>query len=312
MASESATAPPAAISPTGTTSVSTWHRTCSQVHNLITATVWNFGVYAPIAQISDRTAFLLESEAAGPAGISTPKGWMVEEEPGHRPSIAQPSPCKTYFASGPGEEIDASKYDWNWKSATTGPNWVPAASPMRDSIFGGVNHAHSADTTGDNPWGLIPDELPHMEYRATQPGKLCVDEVSAHPLSILMEKRRQSQSKIIRRYAKFPAEPCKSQSIHIHLLLDRKTLTTAYPELTVSGGKGAHIVLTYSEALYDKAGHKGDRDRSEPSRARPSASPTASSPTAAPTASSCPYGGEPGAISTSTSPPATNPSPSSH
>src|ERR1035438_646422 len=37
--------------------------------NLITATVWNFGVYAPIAQMTDRTAFLLESEAAGDASI---------------------------------------------------------------------------------------------------------------------------------------------------------------------------------------------------------------------------------------------------
>ena len=52
--------------------------------NLITATVWNYGVYAPIAQMSDRTAFLLESEATGDAGISTPKGWQVEIEPGHR------------------------------------------------------------------------------------------------------------------------------------------------------------------------------------------------------------------------------------
>jgi hypothetical protein len=47
----------------------------------------------------------------------------------------------------------------------------------------------------------------------------------------------------------FPAKP-----------LDRKTLTTAYPQLTVSGGKGAKIVLTYAEALYDKDQHKGDRD----------------------------------------------------
>ena len=30
--------------------------------NLITATVWNFGIYAPVAQMSDRTAFLLESD----------------------------------------------------------------------------------------------------------------------------------------------------------------------------------------------------------------------------------------------------------
>ena len=37
--------------------------------NFITATVWNFGIYAPTAQISDRTAFLLESEATGPQSI---------------------------------------------------------------------------------------------------------------------------------------------------------------------------------------------------------------------------------------------------
>jgi hypothetical protein len=49
-------------------------------------------------------------------------------------------------------------------------------------------------------------------------------------------------------------------SSHVHFILDRKALTTAYPELTVSGGKGSHIVFTYSEALYDKDQHKGDRD----------------------------------------------------
>ena len=72
-------------------------------------------------------------------GISTPDGWLVEEEPGQRPLDRTPSTLKTYFASGPGEEIDASKYDWNWNTDTPGPNWVPAASPMRDSIFPGTS-----------------------------------------------------------------------------------------------------------------------------------------------------------------------------
>ena len=58
--------------------------------NLITATVWNFGVYAPIAQMSDRTAFLLESDATGEASISTPKGWLVEEESGQTPLDRSP------------------------------------------------------------------------------------------------------------------------------------------------------------------------------------------------------------------------------
>ena len=59
----------------------------------------------------------------------------------------------------------------------------------------------------------------------------------------------------------FPAQPVTiAASRHVHLLLDRKTLTTAYPQLTVSGGKGASIRLTYSEALYDAKQQKGDRN----------------------------------------------------
>src|SRR5258708_3386870 len=131
--------------------------------NLITATVWNFGVYAPVAQVSDSTAFLLESEVSGTGSISTPGGWLVEEEHGQRALDRTSVTLKTYFASGPGEELDAARYDWDWNSATaSGSDWVPAASPMRDSIFPGVNQAHSADTTGDNFWGLIPDALPPM------------------------------------------------------------------------------------------------------------------------------------------------------
>ena len=230
--------------------------------NLITATVWNFGLFMPVSQISDRTAFLLESEATGPAGISTPDGWMVEEEPGQRPLDRSSVSIKTYFASGPGEEIDASKYDWNWDAATPGPNWVPAASPMRDSIFPGTNHAHSADTTGDNPWGLVPDELPHMEYAPTAAGTV----VLASQSVTVQVPGKPAETQPGTGASSFPVKGFPGAAVnvpastHLHILLDRKTLTTAYPELMVSGGKGSHIVLTYSEALYDNKEHKGDRD----------------------------------------------------
>lgn len=210
--------------------------------NLITATVWNFGVYAPVAQISDRTAFLLESEADKEDSISTPKGWMVEVEAGHRPLPRAPGGLQEYFASGPGEEIDASKYDSDWNSPDAkSPAWVPAATAIPESIFPDTNKAHSADTTGDNAWGLIPDMLPKMEYTPTTAGNAVradSDDLKSFPGSAVL----------------VPA------SSHVHILLDRKTLTTAYPLLTVSGGKGAKIRLTYAEALYDKEMHKGDRD----------------------------------------------------
>jgi alpha-L-rhamnosidase len=218
--------------------------------NLITATVWNWGVYAPIAQFSDRTAFLLESEATGDASISTGDqktgAWLVEIEHGQQPLSRDTVTVKQYMASGPGEQINAERYDWAWNSpltsgAASGGAWVAAASPMRDSIFEGVNRAHSADSVGDNPWGLIPDELPHMEYAPTSAGE---------PVRTSTPALRGFPSSLVN----------VPPNAHIHILLDRKTLATAYPQLTVSGGKGAQIILTYAEALYDKDGHKGDRD----------------------------------------------------
>jgi hypothetical protein len=237
--------------------------------NLITATVWNWGVYAPIAQFSDRTAFLLESEAKGNANISTgvakydatkAGGWMVEVEPGHRPLGRDTVTFKDYMAAGPGEEIDAAGYDWNWQDpAATGGAWVPVASPMRDSIYGGVNEAHSADTTGDNPWGLVPDELPHMEYAATDAGKV----VLAYKWVAF---QAPGELGVVPGTDSFPVGGFPATGalipagLHLHILLDRKTLTTSYPRLTVSGGKGTKIVLTYAEALYDDKLQKGDRD----------------------------------------------------
>ncbi len=136
---------------------------------------------------------------------------------------------KTYFASGPGEEIDASKYDWNWNAqAPPAAIGFPPRTPMRDSIFAGINEAHSADTTGDNPWGLVPDELPHMEYSTTPAGEVV--------------RARRQPSRASERISRQSLVTHPSQVPHAHLLLDRKTLTTAYPALTVSGGKGAHIV----------------------------------------------------------------------
>ena len=50
--------------------------------NIIASTVWEFGVYAPLAQISDRVAFLLEGDSANEAVLNTDATWQVEQEAG--------------------------------------------------------------------------------------------------------------------------------------------------------------------------------------------------------------------------------------
>jgi hypothetical protein len=45
-----------------------------------------------------------------------------------------------------------------------------------------------------------------------------------------------------------------------YLLLRREAMVSGYPELQVTGGRDSSIRVTYSEALYDAAGGKGDRN----------------------------------------------------
>ncbi len=89
----------------------------------------------------------------------------------------------------------------------------------------------------------MPDPLPQMTYKEESPGAI----VRAG----LADAARSG----------FPAG---ALSIPPHtttqVLLDRKTLTTAYPELTFSGGRGSRVVLTYAEALYDAQLKKGNRN----------------------------------------------------
>ncbi len=210
--------------------------------NLVTATVWNFGIYAPVAQITDRTAFLVQGDGPAEAAIDTPSQWMVELERGQVPAPRKPEGFDAYMASGPGEELDAAKYDWSWQDpAASGASWVAAASPMRENIYASAARAGLSGETVDNYWQLVPDQLPHMAYTPTAPGAVVrTDEPAAQ------------------------AFPDRAVTIapnrHIHLMLDRKTLTTGYPQLTVSRGKGSKIRLTYAEALYDDKQQKGDRD----------------------------------------------------
>ena len=54
--------------------------------NVIAATVFNFGVYAPLAVISERTAFLMQGESAAESVVDTNPAWQVEQEPGEASS----------------------------------------------------------------------------------------------------------------------------------------------------------------------------------------------------------------------------------
>jgi len=210
--------------------------------NTLAATVWNFGIYAPVAQISERTAFLVEGDTAAEEAANTNGSWLVEEEPGQVPLPRKASAGWDYYAAGWGDTLKGSEFDWSWNApGTIGSRWVHAVGTLRENIFANAGIAASHGVTADVPWALVPDALPHMAYQ---------EEDAGHVVRTTLENANG-----------FPKQPITvAPHSHVHILLDRSEETTAYPKLAFSGGNHSHITLTYAEALYDEKHHKGNRN----------------------------------------------------
>ncbi len=70
-------------------------------------TVWNLGTLAPVAQISNRTGFLLRGEGEIEQAANTNDSWWSEEEPGFQAAAVSMSELQGYYAADPIEKIDA-------------------------------------------------------------------------------------------------------------------------------------------------------------------------------------------------------------
>ncbi len=213
--------------------------------NLLAATVWNFGTLSPMAQMSRRTGFLVQGDNQFESVANTDKSWQAALEPGHVPNAESLSAIRAryfYYAAGPGERRDGRLFDWDWDNVTSSTErWKPARE---------IGHGHPRSIREGPPWMmspegwlLVPSTLPPMEHRPVPAGQMV----------------RQSGCQV---EAGFPENgmACVPPHTNATLLLDRKELTNAYLELVVSGGRDAHIRLTYAEALYDQNGNKGNRN----------------------------------------------------
>jgi hypothetical protein len=93
-----------------------------------------------------------------------------------------------------------------------------------------------------NNWQLVADPLPPMEMREAAPGKV------VRATGVAMKPGTPPGGFIVGSRSK------------LSVLIDNGELTTGYPVLTVNGGHGAVIRVTYAEALYDAKGGKGNRN----------------------------------------------------
>ncbi|MDQ2833371.1 MAG: alpha-L-rhamnosidase [Acidobacteriota bacterium] len=203
--------------------------------NTLAATVWNFGVQTPLSQISDRLGFVVQGKGQAERAANTDTTWQVEEEKGIAVLPTPHEVLKRYYVAEPAERLDGRILDWNWNTGNVfGASWKQAHAIGLATLQG--------SNTQENNWQLMADSLPPMEYEKRAAGRVVRSEgiasVSGFPdggLSVLAHAK-------------------------VSILLDNLHLTTAFPELTVSQGRGATIRLTYAEAMFGAEGKKGNRN----------------------------------------------------
>ena len=209
--------------------------------NVLAAVVWNFAQYAPEAQLTNQTGFLLQGDGDAERVVDTNASWKALRDEAYAPLPVTSATVGGYYAAGPGDQVDASRYPWNWERADFDDGAWSAAQALGP---GAPRDARD----GPNRWMLVPRTIPLMEEKAERLATVRLANGVAAPAS-------------------FPAQPAAfAVSAHTtaRLLLDQSHLTTAYPELIVSGGKGAKVRLAYAEALVGADGRtKGNRNEIE-------------------------------------------------
>jgi alpha-L-rhamnosidase len=209
-------------------------------NNLLAAVVWNFGELKPWAQFSNRTAFIVQGNSPAEEIVNTDTTWKVIKDPAYSPAPASTKETVGQFVVvGPCDRVDAALYPWGWE--TPDYNDHPWLTPQPLDV------AHPRGVGTDINWVMTPRRIPMMEQKQQQFATI----------------RRTSGDPLPEDFLTGKAVWTIPANKKITVLFDQGILTTGYPELVVSKGKGSNIKLTYSESLFDSRGSKGNRNEIE-------------------------------------------------
>lgn len=209
--------------------------------NIIAALVWNMAEFAPVAQISEQTGFLLQGDSTTEEILNTNTGWKVLHDTAYSPcALNMGAVLHSYVVVGPGDEVHAKDYPWGWENLDyNDSNWQSAKILYTPVVMSGFG--------SDNIWTLAPRTIPQME-----------EKMQRMNLVVRTEGMNVS-SDFLKGNAPLKIPPHS----HEKILIDQAFETVGYPVLKVSGGKNSSVKMTYAEALFDKNGNKGNRNEIE-------------------------------------------------
>ena len=209
-------------------------------NNVLAAVVWNFGDLKPWAQFTIKTALIVQGNSPAEEIVNSDASWKVIKDKAYWPASASSGETSGQFVVvGPCDRVDAALYPWGWETtAYDDSKWLSSST---------MDNGHPRGVSTDINWELTPRRIPLMELTKQQFGVV----------------RRTSGENLPDGFLEGKSVWTIPANKRITVLLDQKTLTTGYPELTTSKGKGSKIKLTYSESLFDSIGSKGNRNEIE-------------------------------------------------
>ena len=194
--------------------------------NTIAALVWNMGVHAPVAQISNQTAFVLQGDGDEENIVNTNSSWKVLKDSSYVPcSLDNGARVKSYMVVGPGDQVEAKKYPWGWEKE----NFDEAGWSKATAITNPVNVGYGSD----NLWSLKERNIPLM----------------FETLQRIPIVRRSTGIEVSNNFLSGDKPLIVPANQTVSILLDQSYNTVAYPQLITSKGKDASVKLSYTEAL---------------------------------------------------------------
>ena len=210
-------------------SVGRWHYSTYALRGLsagshrMEAVVQRLGEHAPIAQLSWRGGFVLKADGAYDAALTTGRGaWETVRLANTK--MTGRGTSQTY---GVGSQCDIAGESFLTESPAAG--WTPAVvarAAIKSNPYGGRVKG----------WMLFPSPCPDMLHRRCTPGRVV-----------------NAERDLRRSFAVSPRT-------EVDLWWDLGDYYCAYPELRVSGGKGAVVTWGWAESLTTPDGNKGNRD----------------------------------------------------
>jgi alpha-L-rhamnosidase len=209
--------------------------------NIIASLVWNEGEFKPEAQITFKTAFILQGSSTAESAFNTNNNWLCEKDNSFAPLRFN---VRTYYVAGAGEIRDMALHAKNWQ----GENFDDSKWLKAKSVEGAVPKNVIGAFGTMSGWMLVPSAIPQMELKDERLKKV----VSTEGNATISEGFPEKKIDVL-----IPSNTTQN------IIIDQTYLTNAYPNLEFSGGKGSTITLTYAEALYTSYPAKGNRNETQ-------------------------------------------------